>query len=109
MIEMGGIKYFEEKSIRQSSRLYEQLESYEDFIILPISDYSKSRSNIIFKFKNEDLEKKFLIEATEKGMLGLNGHRSEGGIRISLYNSITDEMVNYLSEFMDKFFADNEK
>ena len=109
MIAMGGIKYFEEKSIRQSSRLYEQLDSYGDFIILPVNDYSKSRSNIIFKFKNEDLEKKFLIEATEKGILGLNGHRSEGGIRISLYNSITDEMVNYLSEFIDKFFADNEK
>jgi phosphoserine aminotransferase len=109
MIEMGGIKYFEEKSIRQSSRLYEQLQTYEEFLILPVSEYSKSRSNIIFKFLNEDLEKKFLIEAIEKGILGLNGHRSEGGIRISLYNSVTDEMVDYLSEFMDKFFAGNGK
>ena len=109
MIEMGGIKYFEEKSIRQSSRLYEQLQIYEEFLILPVNDYSKSRSNIIFKFLNEDLEKKFLIEAIEKGILGLNGHRSEGGIRISLYNSVTDEMVDYLSEFMDKFFAGNGK
>ena len=109
MIEMGGIKYFEEKSIRQSSRLYEQLQTYEEFLILPVNDYSKSRSNIIFKFLNQDLEKKFLIEAIEKGILGLNGHRSEGGIRISLYNSVTDEMVDYLSEFMDKFFAGNGK
>ena len=109
MIAMGGINHFEEKSIRQSSRIYEQLESYGDFVIIPVSDYSKSRSNIIFKFKNEDLEKKFLIEATEKGILGLNGHRSQGGIRISLYNSITDEMVDYLSEYIDKFFADNGK
>ena len=109
MIEMGGIKYFEEKSIRQSSRLYEQLQTYEEFLILPVNDYSKSRSNIIFKFLNEDLEKKFLIEAIEKVILGLNGHRSEGGIRISLYNSVTDEMVDYLSEFMDKFFAGNGK
>ena len=109
MIEMGGIKYFEEKSIRQSSRLYEQLQTYEEFLILPVNDYSKSRSNIIFKFLNEDLEKKFLNEAIEKGILGLNGHRSEGGIRISLYNSVTDEMVDYLSEFMDKFFAGNGK
>ncbi len=109
MIEMGGIKYFEEKSIRQSSRLYEQLQTYEEFLILPVNDYSKSRSNIIFKFLNENLEKKFLIEAIEKGILGLNGHRSEGGIRISLYNSVTDEMVDYLSEFMDKFFAGNGK
>ena len=107
MIEMGGIKYFEEKSIRQSSRLYEQLQTYEEFLILPVNDYSKSRSNIIFKFLNEDLEKKFLIEAIEKGILGLNGHRSEGGIRISLYNSITDEMVDYLSEFIEQFFANN--
>ncbi len=109
MIEMGGIKYFEEKSIRQSSRLYEQLQTYEEFLILPVNDYSKSRSNIIFKFLNENLEKKFLIEAIKKGILGLNGHRSEGGIRISLYNSVTDEMVDYLSEFMDKFFAGNGK
>ena len=109
MIEMGGIKYFEEKSIRQSSRLYEQLQTYEKFLILPVTDYSKSRSNIIFKFLNEDLEKQFLTEAIEKGILGLNGHRSEGGIRISLYNSVTDEMVDYLSEFMDKFFAGNGK
>ena len=109
MIEMGGIKHFEEKSIRQSSRLYEQLQTYEEFLILPVTDYSKSRSNIIFKFLNEDLEKKFLIKAIEKGILGLNGHRSEGGIRISLYNSVTDEMVDYLSEFMDKFFAGNGK
>ncbi len=109
MIAMGGINHFEEKSTRQSSRLYEQLESYGDFVIIPVSDYSKSRSNIIFKFKNEDLEKKFLIEATQKGILGLNGHRSQGGIRISLYNSITDEMVDCLSEYIDKFFADNGK
>ena len=109
MIEMGGIKHFEEKSIRQSSKLYEQLQTYEEFLILPVTDYSKSRSNIIFKFLNEDLEKKFLIKAIEKGILGLNGHRSEGGIRISLYNSITDEMVDYLSEFLDKFFANNGK
>tara|TARA_B100000941_G_scaffold239500_1_gene182728 strand:- start:32 stop:1102 length:1071 start_codon:yes stop_codon:yes gene_type:complete len=109
MIDMGGINYFEDKSIRQSSRLYDQLESYKKFLILPVSEYSKSRSNIIFKFKNEDLENKFLIEAAEKGILGLNGHRSVGGIRISLYNSITDEMINYLSEFIDKFFVDNGK
>ena len=109
MIQMGGVKYFEEKSIRQSSRLYEQLNSYKDFLILPICDYSKSRSNIIFKFENNELEKKFLMEAGEKGIIGLNGHRSEGGVRISLYNSITDEMVDYLSEFIDQFFVSNGK
>ena len=106
---MGGIKYFEEKSIRQSSKLYEQLKSYEDFLTLPVCDYSKSRSNIIFKFENNDLETKFLMEATKKGIIGLNGHRSEGGVRISLYNSITDEMVDYLSEYIDQFFENNGK
>ena len=109
MIQMGGVKYFEEKSIRQSSRLYEQLNSYKDFLKLPICDYSKSRSNIIFKFENNELEKKFLMEAGKKGIIGLNGHRSEGGVRISLYNSITDEMVDYLSEFIDQFFVNNGK
>ena len=49
------------------------------------------------------------MEAGKKGIIGLNGHRSEGGVRISLYNSITDEMVDYLSEFIDQFFVSNGK
>ena len=109
MIEMGGIKYFEEKSIKQSSRIYDQLKNYENFLILPVCDYSKSRSNIIFKFENNDLEEKFLRNAIDNGIIGLNGHRSQGGVRISLYNSITDEMVDYISEFMDQFFMSNGK
>ena len=54
----------------------------------------------------EELEAKFIEEATARDLIGLKGHRSVGGCRASLYNAMTVEGVQVLSEFM-KEFADN--
>ncbi|MBO71625.1 MAG: 3-phosphoserine/phosphohydroxythreonine aminotransferase, partial [Actinobacteria bacterium] len=43
-------------------------------------------------------------EAKKENIVGIEGHRSVGGIRISLYNSVDSEMVDYISEFISKFF-----
>ena len=50
------------------------------------------------------MEKEFLSEAGKQNIVGIKGHRSVGGIRISLYNSVDSEMVDYISEFISKFF-----
>uniref|UniRef100_A0AC34RPM3 Phosphoserine aminotransferase n=1 Tax=Panagrolaimus sp. JU765 TaxID=591449 RepID=A0AC34RPM3_9BILA len=52
---------------------------------------------------NETLEAEFLKEATSRGMISLKGHRSVGGIRASIYNSITLEEVQTLVDFMNEF------
>ncbi len=104
MIDSGGLEFFEQQSIKHSNLLYEQLESFSEKLILPVSKFARSRSNIVFNFVDNNLEKEFLSEAGKQNIVGIKGHRSVGGIRISLYNSVDSEMVDYISEFISKFF-----
>nr|XP_033814387.1 phosphoserine aminotransferase isoform X3 [Geotrypetes seraphini] len=73
----------------------------------PVEIKSRSRMNVPFHIGSakgdECLEKKFLDEAAELGMLSLKGHRSVGGIRASLYNAVTVEEVQKLAAFMRNF------
>ena len=56
-------------------------------------------------FKDKNKTEQFLKQSSENGFLGLNGHRSIGGVRISNYNSISQEMVSNLLEFIQKFLS----
>ena len=104
MVETGGIDFFETQSKKHSNLLYDQLETYSKEILLPVSKYARSRSNIVFNFLDSSVEEEFLSEAEKNNIVGIRGHRSVGGIRISLYNSVDSDMVNYISEFISKFF-----
>ena len=109
MNEMGGLDYFENKSIHQSNLIYEFLDSYkENFLVLDKSEF-RSRSNITFNFRNLELNKKFIEYSKELGIEGINGHRSVGGVRVSLYNSITDDMVSFLINNIEKFLVQVKK
>ncbi len=68
---------------------------------------SRSWMNITFRLASEDLEKKFLTEATEYGFVGLKGHRSVGGIRVSLYNALPLLGAEKLADFMTTFKRNN--
>ena len=57
--------------------------------------------------KIEELEAKFIAEATAGGMVGLKGHRSVGGCRASIYNAMEPEGVAALASFMERFQNDN--
>ena len=59
--------------------------------------------NVTFRLPSEELEKKFIGEATKSGLGGLKGHRSVGGCRASIYNATTIEAVKSLVEFMKDF------
>ena len=52
---------------------------------------------------NESLEAEFIQKSIERGMISLKGHRSVGGIRASIYNSVTLEEVEILGDFMKEF------
>ena len=103
MKKLGGLDYFETQSKKHSSFLYDQLETYSEKILLPVSKFARSRSNIVFNFIDSSLEEEFLSEAEKNNIIGIKGHRSVGGIRISLYNAVDSEMVTYISEFISKF------
>lgn len=68
---------------------------------------SRSRVNIPVRITgpegSAELEAKFLRETEEKGMLSLKGHRSVGGLRISLFNAISVEDAISLRDFMIQF------
>ncbi len=103
MQEMGGIEYFEKQSIHQSDLLYMLLESQTDKINFLVDKEYRSRSNVVFNFKNMDLNQKFINYAKNAGIIGINGHRSVGGIRVSLYNSIGNKMFTYFINIFEKF------
>ena len=59
--------------------------------------------NVVFRLPSEALEEQFIAEAKKQGMVGLKGHRSVGGIRVSTYNAVSYEWVDTLSSFMEEF------
>ncbi len=63
----------------------------------------RSMMNATFRLSNQTLEKTFVAEAAAAGLDGLEGHRSVGGIRASLYNAFPEEGVDDLIAFMKEF------
>jgi phosphoserine aminotransferase len=59
--------------------------------------------NVVFRLPTEALDEAFVSEAKKAGMVGLKGHRSAGGIRVSLYNAVTVDNVKALVSFMEQF------
>jgi len=106
--EMGGLDEIEKRNYKKSQLLYNFIDSSE-FYSNPIDKEYRSRMNVICKIKKgENLEKKFILEAESKGILGTAGHRSVGGLRFSIYNSISIESVEFLIDFMKKFEKENQ-
>jgi phosphoserine aminotransferase len=63
--------------------------------------------NVPFITGNEELDKKFIAEASATGFKNLKGHRTVGGMRASIYNAMPKEGVVKLVEFMDNFEKNN--
>lgn len=59
--------------------------------------------NVVFTIPNQSLEKQFIYETSQAGIIGAAGHRTRGGCRVSLYNGVTLEAVEMLILFMKKF------
>ena len=63
--------------------------------------------NVPFVTGNDELNAKFIKEATASGFVNLKGHRTVGGMRASIYNAMPTEGVAALVDFMKKFELDN--
>jgi phosphoserine aminotransferase len=82
--------------------LYDFLDA-GSFYSNPVRMEDRSRMNIPFTLKNAELDEEFIKGAKAAGMIQLKGHRSVGGMRASIYNSMPAEgvraLVNYMREF----------
>ncbi len=63
--------------------------------------------NVTWRLPSEELEAKFIKEATALNMIGLKGHRSVGGCRASIYNAVGMDAIDALTGFMKEFQAKN--
>ncbi len=99
---LGGLAAVVERNLRKSSRLYDAIES-SDFYVCPVSRADRSKITVCFHLPNARLEAEFLDAARSRGLLHLAGHPAVGGIRASLYNTVPEQAVELLTDFMDEF------
>jgi len=102
LLDNGGIEAMYEHNKKKASILYDYLDQSSLFKpTVVVKD--RSLMNVTFNTGDEDLNKEFIKEATENGLVNLKGHRSVGGMRASIYNAMTIEGVQALVDFMKKF------
>ena len=103
----GGVRGIERKNTEKAARVYGVIDANSEFYRCPVRTDQRSPMNVVFRLPNEDLEKQFVAESVEHGMVGLKGHRSVGGIRASLYNALPLESAEVLAGFMEEFVRKN--
>lgn len=99
----GGLNAMETRAAKKAGLLYDTIDQSGGYFNCPVEERSRSHMNVVFRLPSEDLEQKFLTEASEADLLNLKGHRSVGGCRASIYNAMPYESVAALSEFMKSF------
>jgi len=108
MKKVGGIAQIQAWNEEKGRLLYGAIDKMADYYKCPVEKESRSLMNVVFRLPNEGLEEKFVAEAKKDGkMVGLKGHRSVGGIRVSAYNAVSVENIKTLVAFMEKFAAAN--
>ncbi|HSN90365.1 MAG TPA: 3-phosphoserine/phosphohydroxythreonine transaminase [Anaeromyxobacteraceae bacterium] len=100
---VGGLGAVEETNRAKARRLYGVIDAHAGFYRCPVQKESRSVMNVVFRLPSEQDEERFVAEAKKAGMVGLKGHRSVGGIRVSMYNAVSPEWVEALAGFMEKF------
>jgi phosphoserine aminotransferase len=104
--KQGGLKAMAERNRAKAERLYGFIES-SGYYKNPISKNCRSWMNVPFTLPNADLDKTFCAEAAKAGLVNLEGHRSVGGMRASIYNAMPIEGIEALVNFMQDFQSRN--
>lgn len=103
---IGGVSAMEKINQQKANLLYETLESLPIFH-LPVAKKDRSLMNAVFTMKDSALESQFLQTCKDEGMVGVKGHRSVGGFRVSMYNALPLSSVESLTELMKHFAKQN--
>ena len=98
----GGVEAMELINRRKAEKLYAAIDG-SDFYANPVEVQSRSLMNVPFTLADDSLDKQFLAESEEAGLLNLKGHRSVGGMRASIYNAVGEDAVDALIAFMQDF------
>lgn len=103
---IGGVSAMHDLDVEKAKKLYDYIDA-SSLYKCPVREQDRSLMNVVFVTGDSDLDKKFVAEGKAAGLHNLNGHRSIGGMRASIYNAMPMEGVDTLIEFMKKFEAEN--
>ena len=102
----GGVAGVEKLNDAKAAKLYDYLDS-TSYYTTPVQKDSRSRMNVVWRLPSEELDAKFVKEATAAGLTQLKGHRIVGGCRASIYNAMPMAGVEALIDFMREFEKNN--
>ena len=102
-IKAKSIATIEKENTRKAKLLYDALDSSSAFVPYVTEKAHRSMTNVCFTAKNAETEKAFLALCEQNDIVGVSGHRSVGGFRVSLYNAVDLEAVQHLVRLMREF------
>jgi len=100
--QQGGVAAIQAVNDRKAALLYDTLDNLPVFRPT-VAKEDRSKMNVVFVMDSPELEKEFLTLCKENGMVGIKGHRSVGGFRVSLYNALPLSSVRVLTDLMKDF------
>lgn len=102
LINLGGLDIMKHKNAQKAELLYKEIDKSKIFnnkIVIK----NRSKMNVVFQLPTKNITSKFLEFTDQHGIYGIAGHRSVGGMRVSLYNAIDLVDVEKLISVMHKF------
>ena len=102
LLKQGGVKVIEKRNQEKAELLYNFLDQSSLYENRVTKEY-RSRMNVTFFLKDENLNAEFLAQSNAAGLVALRGHKAAGGMRASIYNAMSIEGVKALIEFMRDF------
>lgn len=102
LLKNGGLHGAQERNQAKAALLYEALDQSPLFKT-PVQKDSRSLMNVVFTTGDKEMDAAFVEGATQRGMVGLKGYRTVGGMRASLYNALPQKGVEALVEYIKDF------
>ena len=99
---LGGVEAIEKRNTEKAALFYDTLDALPLFRGT-VAKEDRSKMNACFVANDEGIEKEFLSLCEQEGMIGIKGHRTTGGFRISMYNALPLESVKALTDLMKHF------
>ena len=98
----GGVSAIEKINNQKAALLYDTLDAIP-FFTMPVAKEDRSKMNAVFTIADTQLEKEFLQICKDQNCVGVKGHRSVGGFRVSLYNALPLSSVQYFTDILNHF------
>lgn len=105
--EVGGLEQMAKTTEDKSRLVYAALDESDGFYRCHPDRAWRSDMNAVFRCPTPELEARFIACAAAAGLVGVEGHRSVGGLRISLYNGVTLEDARAVEAFLREFAFEN--